>query len=79
MEAEVARLARTWDDLLRDALMNRFGHARGHALALRWLAAFTPHYKSTTAVELAVRDIEQIERLLDNGRFSVLIGSTAAA
>jgi glutamate dehydrogenase len=78
MEAEVARLARTWDDLLRDALLTRFGHARGHALATRWTAAFSTHYKTTTGVELAIRDIEQIERLLDNGRFSVLIGSTTA-
>ena len=75
MRLEVARLARSWDDLLRDGLAARYGHGRGHALAVRWAPAFSARYKSNTTVEMALGEIDQIERLLsERGRFSVLIG-----
>jgi glutamate dehydrogenase len=78
LRAEIASLARSWDSLVREALSFRHGHEHGDALASRWLSAFAPKYKSTTAVEMALSDIEQIERLLQNGRFNVLIGGTGA-
>jgi len=78
LRAEVASLARSWDDLLRAGLVGRYGHGLGHALAARWLPAFTPKYKSNTPAEMAAGDIEQIERLLREGRFSVLIGGAGA-
>ena len=78
LRAEVASLARSWDSLLREGLTARYGHDRGHALATRWVPAFTPRYKNTTSVEMALGDIEQIEHLLQEGRFSVLIGGAGA-
>src|ERR1700730_5212792 len=74
LRAEIASLARSWDSLLREGLTARYGHEHGHRLAARWVPAFTPRYKNTTSVEIALGDIEQIERLLQEGRFSVLIG-----
>jgi glutamate dehydrogenase len=78
MRAEIANLARSWDSLLREGLHARYGHEEGHRLATRWIPAFSPRYKNTTSVEMALGDIEQIERLLHQGRFSVLIGAAGA-
>ena len=71
MESEVIRLARTWDDGLHDRLIVRHGQAIGHETAARWLAAFSPAYRSSTLVETAVHDIERVEALLAGGAFSV--------
>ena len=78
MRAEIANLARSWDSLLREGLTARYGPQEGHGLAARWIPAFTPRYKNTTSVEMALGDIEQIERLLHEGRFSVLMGAAGA-
>jgi glutamate dehydrogenase len=78
LRAEIASLARSWDSLLREGLTARYSHERGPALAARWIAAFTPRYKNTTSVETALGDIAQVERLLQDGRFSVLIGGAGA-
>ena len=77
LRAEIASLARSWDSLLREGLIARYGHEHGYALAARWVPAFTPRYKNTTSVEMALGDIEQIEHLLGAGRFSVLMGAQA--
>jgi glutamate dehydrogenase len=68
METEVSQLARTWEEKLREELVERFGESRGHALAERWLNAFSRHYKASTDVARAAGDIERIESLLDSGQ-----------
>jgi glutamate dehydrogenase len=68
IESEVVRLARTWDDYLRDRLLEHYGPQRGHELALRWSAAFSPAYRSGTPVESALRDIERLEASLATNR-----------
>ena len=79
MESEVVRLARTWEDFLRDHLVERHGQARGHELAERWRDAFSPAYRSGTKVEIALRDIERLEGLLTTGgAFSVDIHTPVA-
>ncbi len=78
MESDVVRLARTWDDFLCDHLVEHYGIQRGHELASTWRDAFSPAYRSGTAVEIAVRDIERLEALLDaHGAFSVDIHTPA--
>ncbi len=79
IQAEIARLARSWDSLLREGLINRYGHEQGQTLAARWLPALTARYKDATSVETALGDIEQIESLLKEGRFGVLVGSGTQA
>jgi glutamate dehydrogenase len=68
METEVSQLARTWEDRLREELVERFGERRGQALMQRWLGAFSIHYKASTAVARAAADIERIESLLEAGQ-----------
>ncbi|MBV8360080.1 MAG: NAD-glutamate dehydrogenase, partial [Deltaproteobacteria bacterium] len=78
LQAEIASLARSWDSLLREGLAAHYGYEYGHELAARWVPVFSPKYRSTTSVEVALSDIEQIEHLLQKGRFSVLIGGAGA-
>jgi glutamate dehydrogenase len=71
MEAEMVRMARTWDDRLREELIDKFGQARGHSLCTRWARAISPAYKAGTSVARAVADIERIEALFREAPFSV--------
>jgi glutamate dehydrogenase len=77
MESEVIRLARTWDDFLTDHMVERFGAVRGHEIATRWREAFSPGYRSSTPVEVAMQDIERVEALFVGGTFSVDIHTPA--
>ncbi len=78
MESEVVRLARTWDDSVRDHLIGRYGQLRGQELAARWHDAFSPAYRSRTAAEIAVHDIDRTEGLVAaGGSFTVDIHSPA--
>jgi glutamate dehydrogenase len=77
LRAEIARLARSWDDLLRERLIARYGANRARDLSARWLPAFASHYRTSTAPEMALGDIDQIERLSGSDHFSVLIGPAA--
>ena len=49
LEREVVQLARTWDDALRDALVERYGAPRARLLYSIWAAHLPDHYKGYTA------------------------------
>ncbi len=76
---EIARLARTWEELLRERLQVKFGGARARELLARWMPAFASSYRSSTPPELAVEDIEHIDQLGGQVRFSVLIGPASGS
>jgi glutamate dehydrogenase len=63
LEDEVVRLAQTWDDRLRDRLVEVHGQERGTALFDRWGPRFPDYYKSATDVEQALFDIARFEEL----------------
>ena len=63
LEAEVDRLARTWDDDLRDALITAEGPERGALLAETYAARFPDFYKSTRDWALVVDDVRRLEEL----------------
>ncbi len=67
LEAEVARMARSWEDRLHEQLPARFGPAPGHTLAARWAGAFDAHYKAAHDVNRALGDIQRLERMLAGG------------
>ncbi len=66
LEEEVERLARTWDDDLRDALIDRVGPERGVALAERWALRFPEYYRANTNWPLIVDDVLRLEDLGSN-------------
>ena len=65
LEREVVELARTWDDELRDLLIERHGQIAGRRLAEAWLARFPDHYKGYTSVDMAAHDVACLERLAE--------------
>ncbi len=80
LEAEVERLARTWDDDLADALAARLGEQRGRALAATYAPRFPDYYKtSDTDWALAVDDVLNLEELASSpDGFVVGIGNESA-
>ncbi|HEX2485901.1 MAG TPA: NAD-glutamate dehydrogenase domain-containing protein, partial [Myxococcota bacterium] len=67
LEGEVVRLAARWEDRLLDALVERFGEARGVALAGRYGPAFPEALRVTTHPEDAVRDVAGLEAVQSEG------------
>jgi glutamate dehydrogenase len=63
LEAEVERLARSWDDDLHDALIARVGPERGPVLAERYSPRFPSYYKATDEWGLIVDDVLALEAL----------------
>ena len=63
LEAEVERLARSWDDDLRDALIARAGPERGPVLAEKYSPRFPNYYKASDEWGLIVDDVFALEAL----------------
>ncbi len=63
LQREVAEIARSWDDELRERLVGAHGEREGRRLAEHYVSAFDPRYKADTGAALAVRDIANLERL----------------
>jgi len=71
LEQEVARLARTWDDRLADALVARSGDAEGRRLAALYSSRLPDYYKTSTPPDLALADIALLERVAAGEAFAV--------
>jgi glutamate dehydrogenase len=80
LEADVERLARTWDDDLQDALVARLGEERGGALASTYGPKFPDYYKTSDSDwALVVDDVVNLEELeASPDGFVVGIGNEAA-
>ena len=71
LEREVAQLARTWDDRLADELILRHRDADGRRLAQRYAARLPDYYKTATPPDLALLDIDLLERVEAGEAFAV--------
>jgi glutamate dehydrogenase len=63
LEEEVERLARSWDDDLRDALAERVGADRAAELTAKYGPRFPNYYKASADWPLAVDDVLALEEL----------------
>jgi glutamate dehydrogenase len=68
LENEISRLARRWEDRLRDQLTKSYGAARGREVFARWASAFDAEYKAAVDVARARADVEQVEKLTASGK-----------
>jgi glutamate dehydrogenase len=76
LETEVEKLARSWDDDLKDALMARVGPERGTMLAEKYSPRFPSYYKASDEWGLIVDDVLALEALESNPEgFLVGIGN----
>ncbi|MEP7060168.1 MAG: NAD-glutamate dehydrogenase, partial [Actinomycetota bacterium] len=66
LEEAVERLARTWDDDLRDALEAHVGPDRGRMLAEKYGPRFPDYYKTSNEWGLVVDDVLMLEELESN-------------
>jgi glutamate dehydrogenase len=81
LERDVERLARTWEDDLRDTLVARVGPDRAAELAERWTVRLPDYYKSTfdDDWDLVVDDVLKLEELEQTGGdFIVGLGNETA-
>ena len=63
LEREVGELARSWEDHLRERLLQRYGERDGRRLAARYRHAFDDRYRADTSPGRTLSDIEQLEAL----------------
>ena len=63
LETEVEKLARSWDDDLKDALIARVGPERGTMLAEKYSPRFPSYYKASDEWGLIVDDVLALEAL----------------
>jgi glutamate dehydrogenase len=73
LEQEVLELARTWDDRLRDGLVDAMGEVRGLELADRWARRFPETYRASTDIDVAVEDVLRFEEL-EGGDEAFVVG-----
>jgi glutamate dehydrogenase len=79
LEEEVERLARSWEDDLRDALMERVGAERGATLADRYGPRFPDYFRANEEWGLVVDDVLKLEELEASGEgFVVGLGNESA-
>lgn len=63
LEREVVQIIRAWDDRLLDALAERYPAGEAQHLAGLYAPGFTEEYRAATLPEVAVHDIEAMERM----------------
>ena len=65
IEAQIVKAARSWDEDLHDALVERWGEERGNRLRETYRSAFPTAYEETFLAREALFDIAKIEELSD--------------
>ncbi len=65
LEAQLAAASRSWQDLLREALVESLGEARGNSLQRVYAGAFPAGYRDAVPARAAVPDIELMAGLAD--------------
>jgi glutamate dehydrogenase len=73
LETQLARVARTWRDRLRDALVEQVGEERGLSLARRYAQAFPAGYQESGEPRAALGDIERAEQALQNNTLQIAL------
>ncbi|ANK79652.1 MAG: hypothetical protein TEF_01715 [Rhizobiales bacterium NRL2] len=61
LEARLIEAARSWDDALKDALVEAWGEERANVLHRRYAHAFSAAYREVFSAEMACIDIQHME------------------
>ncbi len=78
IDREVAELARSWGDQLREGLAKDFDPPAANELSVRYAAAFGGSYKAETTPQQAIQDIRNLEALGDSPFLADLVNPVAA-
>jgi glutamate dehydrogenase len=63
LEQKLISLTRTWEDLVRERLVDRFGPTRGRELAAKWGPRFPEYYRASIDPAMVVGDVDCFDRL----------------
>ncbi|HUO86404.1 MAG TPA: NAD-glutamate dehydrogenase, partial [Thermoanaerobaculia bacterium] len=74
LEAEIAALASTWEDHLREALVAAHGEEAGLAELRRYADAFPVAYREEVSADEALLDLEAIEEVVTTGGLATRLG-----
>lgn len=72
IENNLVEAARTWEDKLQSALLERTGESRGNELNRKYTNAFQSAYKDQVLPSAAVVDIEKLEQLNEDNKLEML-------
>ena len=67
IENRLAQAARSWHDVLQEALITAYGEECGLRLGHTYRHAFRSGYRERFSAEVAVHDIQHVESVLENG------------
>ncbi len=67
IEKQIAEIARSWNDHLRAALIEKYETDKGQEIYKNYKHAFSNGYRAETPTKSAIADIEKIEALMTNG------------
>ena len=73
IERQISEAMLTWRDRLQQALLEKYGEARGLPLFQRYADAFPPGYQSDFEPRLAVRDIRRLESIDEDHPLALLL------
>src|SRR5262249_36034504 len=73
LRGAVLAVVRTWDETLRDALVERLGEDAGERLADRWASVFSDAYRAEVTVARAVDDIVALDAVAGDGRLRIAL------
>ena len=79
VEAKIVAVARSWTNHLQDALFGAMGEGRGLSLLRRYRNAFSTAYKETYSAQEAVRDIIEIEQVIQTGQLGIYLSQPLEA
>jgi glutamate dehydrogenase len=71
IEEQVSVAARTWSDLLRDAMIDRYGEEDGLAAFRKFRNALPAGYRDLASAEQAVDDLARVEKVLEQDELSI--------
>jgi len=63
LQEKLIQISRTWDDYIKEAILEHFGEETGNRLYQKYRPAFPVGYRSDYNVRTAVYDIQHIEKL----------------
>ncbi len=64
LEERIAETVRTWEDRLRDALIEEYGEFEGRTISDRYRNAFPAAYEAEVPAEEAIADLSELDRVI---------------
>ncbi len=71
LEARIVEASRSWNDVLRETLIEQYGEERGNSLYSNYHGAFPPAYRDDYTPRTACHDISHLEQTRLDGKLGI--------